>query len=92
MSICPTWCSWIFRLPDLDGDEAARQLGADERTASIPVVALSALPIGEAEPWFRDAGFAGYVEKPIDVLEAAPSRFVATARRGSPSTIGMLAP
>ena len=58
-----------LRLPDLDGDEAARQLGADERTASIPVVALSALPIGEAEPWFRDAGFAGYVEKPIDVLE-----------------------
>lgn len=57
-----------LRLPDLDGDEAARQLGADERTASIPVVALSALPIGEAEAWLRDAGFAGYVEKPIDVV------------------------
>ena len=56
-----------LRLPDLDGDEAARQLGADERTAKIPVVALSALPIREAEAWFRDAGFAGYVEKPIDV-------------------------
>jgi two-component system, cell cycle response regulator DivK len=57
-----------LRLPDLDGDEAARRLGADERTAAIPVVALSALPLGEAEPWLRDAGFAGYVEKPIDVL------------------------
>ncbi len=58
-----------LRLPDLDGDEAARQLGADVRTAAIPVIALSALPVGEAESWFRDAGFAGYVEKPIDVLE-----------------------
>ena len=32
-----------LRLPDLDGGEAARRLGADERTAQIPVVALSAL-------------------------------------------------
>jgi CheY-like chemotaxis protein len=58
-----------LRLPDLGGEEAARRLGADERTAAIPVVALSALPVEEAESWFRDAGFAGYVEKPIDVLE-----------------------
>ena len=33
-----------LRLPDLDGAEAARLLGADERTAHIPVIALSALP------------------------------------------------
>jgi CheY-like chemotaxis protein len=58
-----------LRLPDLDGGEAARQLAADERTAEIPVIALSALRIDDAESWFRDAGFAGYVEKPIDVLE-----------------------
>jgi two-component system, cell cycle response regulator DivK len=58
-----------LRLPDLDGEEAARRLGADERTAGIPVVALSALPIEEAEPWLRGAGFVDYVEKPIDVLE-----------------------
>ena len=34
-----------LRLPDLDGSEAARRLAADERTARIPVVALSALPV-----------------------------------------------
>ena len=58
-----------LRLPDLDGSEAARRLAADQATAQIPVVALSALPVEEAADWFRDAGFAGYIEKPIDVLE-----------------------
>ena len=56
-----------LRLPDLAGDVAARQLGADERTAQIPVVALSALREAAAASWFRDAGFAAYIEKPIDV-------------------------
>jgi two-component system, cell cycle response regulator DivK len=58
-----------LRLPDLDGDEAARRLAADERTAGIPVVALTALRSEDAERWLRDAGFAGYVGKPIDVLQ-----------------------
>lgn len=57
-----------LRLPDLDGGEAARRLAADHATAEIPVVALSALPLEEAEAWFREAGFVGYIEKPIDVL------------------------
>jgi two-component system cell cycle response regulator DivK len=58
-----------LRLPDLGGGEAARQLAADERTARIPVVAQSAMRREEAAPWLRDAAFAGYVEKPIDVRE-----------------------
>jgi CheY-like chemotaxis protein len=58
-----------LRLPDLDGSEAAKRLAADERTARIPVVALSALPIEAGAPWFRDAGFAAYIAKPIDVSE-----------------------
>ena len=58
-----------LRLPDLDGGEAARQLAADDRTRRIPVVALSALRKDEASAWLGDAGFAGYVEKPIDVRE-----------------------
>jgi two-component system cell cycle response regulator DivK len=56
-----------LRLPDLDGGEAARRLAEDERTAAIPVVALSAVTREEADAWFRAAGFAGYLEKPIDV-------------------------
>ena len=58
-----------LRLPDLDGREAKRRLAGDERTARIPVVALSALRADEAGAWFGDAGFVGYIEKPIDVEE-----------------------
>jgi len=54
-------------LPDMDGASAARELGGQERTAGIPVVALTALP--QSGEWFRDAGFAGYLEKPFDVRE-----------------------
>lgn len=57
-----------LRLPDLDGIEAARLLAEGERTAHIPVVALSAEPATKADGWFREAGFAAYIEKPIDVL------------------------
>jgi CheY-like chemotaxis protein len=57
-----------LRLPDLDGAEAARLLGADERTRHIPVIALSALPAGEVACWLQEAGFVAYLEKPIDVL------------------------
>jgi two-component system, cell cycle response regulator DivK len=57
-----------LRLPDLDGGEAARRLATDERTAHIPVIALSALPADQVAPWLRDAGFVAYIEKPIDVL------------------------
>lgn len=56
-----------LRLPDLDGIEAARRLRSDPRTSGIPVVALSALPMEAGDDWLRDAGFAGYLVKPIDI-------------------------
>ncbi len=56
-----------LRLPDLDGVEAARRLAEGERTSHIPVVALSAEPAAGAGDWFRESGFAAYIEKPIDV-------------------------
>ena len=58
-----------LRLPDLGGAEAARRLAADARTARIPVVALSAMPVADASAWLREAGFAAYIEKPIEVRE-----------------------
>ncbi len=56
-----------LRLPDLDGAEAARRLAADERTARIPVAALSAQP-AEVGGWPGEGSFVAYIEKPIDVL------------------------
>jgi two-component system cell cycle response regulator DivK len=56
-----------LHLPDMDGIAVARELMGDPQTAQIPVVALSALRIEEDGDWLRTAGFAGYLEKPIDV-------------------------
>jgi two-component system cell cycle response regulator DivK len=56
-----------LRLPDMDGREAARTIRADEPTARIPVVAMSALPLEGSGDWLEAAGFAGSIEKPIRV-------------------------
>jgi two-component system cell cycle response regulator DivK len=58
-----------LRLPDLDGAEAARRLRAEPRTSRIPVLAVTALRLDAGDAWFLDAGFAGYVVKPIDTDE-----------------------
>jgi two-component system, cell cycle response regulator DivK len=58
-----------IRLPDMDGIEALRMLKADERTAHIPVVALTALAMtGDRERLLED-DFDDYLEKPINVRE-----------------------
>jgi two-component system cell cycle response regulator DivK len=54
-------------LPDMVGTEVARELRAGARTAHIPVVALSALSVAENDDWLLAAGFAGFLNKPIDV-------------------------
>ena len=56
-----------LRLPDLDGTEAVRMLRAVPRTSRIPVVAVTALPLDAREDWLFDAGFAGYIVKPLDI-------------------------
>jgi two-component system, cell cycle response regulator DivK len=58
-----------LRLPDMDGADVARRLANGARTAAIPVVAFSSLAFDDDTAWLRHAGFAGYLEKPIDVEE-----------------------
>ena len=55
------------QLPDMDGVSALRRLKADARTASIAVVALTAFAMKEDRDRFLNAGFDGYLAKPIDV-------------------------
>ena len=56
-----------LRLPDMAGTDAARAFRDEARTAHVPIVALSAMPdVGDHE-WLLDAGFAGFLGKPIDV-------------------------
>jgi two-component system cell cycle response regulator DivK len=56
-----------IRLPDMDGVEALSRLRMGERTASIPVLAVTAQAMkGDAER-FKEAGFDGYLSKPLDI-------------------------
>jgi CheY-like chemotaxis protein len=58
-----------IQLPDLDGAEALARLRADERTAAIPVLALTAQAMEGDRERFLSAGFDGYLSKPVDVDE-----------------------
>jgi two-component system cell cycle response regulator DivK len=56
-----------LRLPDMHGAEVVRHLRDAEGTAGIPVVAMSAMSLREHGDWLEEAGFAGYLDKPIHV-------------------------
>jgi CheY-like chemotaxis protein len=75
-----------LRMGDLNGFEATRQLGADEATAAIPVVAVSASAWDEVRQAARDAGCVDFLPKPVraDVLFARLQRYTG-ARFVSPA-------
>jgi two-component system, cell cycle response regulator DivK len=58
-----------LQLPDIDGAEVARELQDCARTAQITIVAFSASPYLDSGDRLLQAGFAGYLRKPIDVRE-----------------------
>jgi two-component system, cell cycle response regulator DivK len=57
------------QLPGMDGIEALARLRGDERTAAIPVLALTAQAMRGDRERFLEAGFDGYISKPVDVIE-----------------------
>jgi len=58
-----------IQLPDVHGVEALSRLRADARTASIPVLALTAQAMHGDHERFLAAGFDGYISKPVNVVE-----------------------
>ena len=58
-----------IQLPGMDGVTAVGRLKAEPRTAAIPVVALTAFAMKDDQERFLNAGFDGYLIKPIDVRE-----------------------
>jgi two-component system, cell cycle response regulator DivK len=58
-----------IQLAGMDGLTALRRLREDERTASIPVVALTAQAMTGDRERFLEAGFDGYMSKPVNVVE-----------------------
>ena len=58
-----------INLPDIDGYEITNSLKKDNKTAHIPVVAMTANVMKKDREHVFDAGCDGYISKPIDVDE-----------------------
>ena len=58
-----------IQLPDLDGISALARLRANPATAPLRVVALTAFAMKADRERFLQAGFDGYLVKPISVRE-----------------------
>lgn len=56
-----------IQLPDVSGLDITRWLKDDERTAAIPVLAVTAFAMRTDEVLVREAGCEGYLSKPIQV-------------------------
>lgn len=64
-----------IQMPEMDGYEVAAELKRDPVTAGVPIVGVSSFAMpGDREKAMR-AGFAGYIEKPVD-----PERFAESVR------------
>jgi two-component system cell cycle response regulator DivK len=65
---CPAVILLDIQLPGgMDGLEAVKALKHDERTCEIPVVAVTAFAMKDDRQRALDAGFDGYLEKPISL-------------------------
>ena len=56
-----------IHLPGIDGLSVVHEMKADERTKSIPILALTAHAMRGDRDRFLEAGCDGYISKPIDV-------------------------
>lgn len=61
------------QLAGIDGVEALARLREDSQTASIPVLAVTAQAMRGDRERFLEAGFDGYLAKPVDVMELLAS-------------------
>jgi signal transduction histidine kinase/ActR/RegA family two-component response regulator len=55
-----------IRMPVMNGEEALRAMRQQPEYADIPVIALTAFALNEERRRFVDAGFNGYISKPVE--------------------------
>jgi two-component system, cell cycle response regulator DivK len=58
-----------IQLPGMSGIEALKVLRADAATATIPAIAVTASVMQQDRRLITEAGFDGYVGKPINIKE-----------------------
>ncbi len=66
---CPDLILMDINLPDIDGIEATRRIKANPKLKHIPVIALTANAMFGDRESSLDAGFNGYLAKPISMNE-----------------------
>ena len=69
-----------IQLPGMNGIEARKVLRADPSTARIPVIAVTASVMQQDRKLITEAGFNGYVGKPISLVEFLETVSAALAR------------
>jgi two-component system cell cycle response regulator DivK len=70
-----------IQLPGIDGVTALSRLRANPTTAAIPVAALTAFAMKDEQARLLQAGFDGYMVKPISV-KAFPGQIAELLARG----------
>lgn len=77
-----------LQLPGIDGITALSRLRGEESTCHIPVMALTASAMSDDRARIREAGFDGYMPKPISVrdLVSKVERILVTAATASIDT------
>jgi len=58
-----------IQLPGMNGMEALKVLRSEPPTAKVPVVAITASVMTQDRQQIMDAGFDGFIEKPINLKE-----------------------
>ena len=58
-----------IQLPGIDGIVTMKRIRADARTKHIPTVVLTASVVSGDRERFNEAGFDGFIAKPIEVKE-----------------------
>jgi two-component system cell cycle response regulator DivK len=72
-----------IQLPGISGIEALKRLRADPATAAIPVIAVTASVMASDRRNITDAGFDGYVGKPLNLKEFLAAVASALALQGT---------
>ena len=75
-----------YQLPGIDGIEAFRRIRGDAATAHIPIVAVTASAMPEEEAKMKQAGFDGFLTKPINLKEFVGAVASTLAKAGSVKT------
>jgi two-component system cell cycle response regulator DivK len=72
-----------IQLPGMNGIDALKVLRGNPATASIPVVAVTASVMQQDRTLITQAGFDGYIGKPINIKEFLESVKNALAKKAS---------